>query len=292
MELDEAYETLELDEGVERDQVSDRFQELVKIHHPDSGGDEETFDKITKARDTVMRNVDDAEIVPYSPSENPFPLPDRYEQKRSETKTTIKRIKRKQTSHHRRRIQVLKIFGVFFGMISAIVGGLSIFVSGFQFEASQVLVSIWSDPFGRIMILPLLSFLFTGGIYYWILRVRIQNTEMIITEAEESLEQKSNIVRLLDELPLNPGDGMITGEDFQHAFQEWFEHSEMGDTQFDFLGIFGVMPQNLNLHTLAHQIGPADFQRIFLRKSIEHGIIEETVDSDGEVWSVQYEITI
>lgn len=51
------WDRLGVDRNATRDQVTDAFRALVKIHHPDRGGDPEQFVKIKGAYDAAMREI-------------------------------------------------------------------------------------------------------------------------------------------------------------------------------------------------------------------------------------------
>ena len=49
----EAYDTLGLDPDASQDAIRSAYRERVKETHPDSGGDEETFKRVTEAYETL-----------------------------------------------------------------------------------------------------------------------------------------------------------------------------------------------------------------------------------------------
>jgi DnaJ-domain-containing protein 1 len=56
--LAEAYDTLEVDRDADFSEVQSSYRELVKETHPDSGGDEERFKRVTAAYDTIRERAD------------------------------------------------------------------------------------------------------------------------------------------------------------------------------------------------------------------------------------------
>ena len=46
--MEDFYKVLGVSENSSQDEIKKKYRELSKIHHPDKGGDESTFKKITK----------------------------------------------------------------------------------------------------------------------------------------------------------------------------------------------------------------------------------------------------
>lgn len=55
--LAEAYDTLGVDRDADFSEVQSSYRELVKETHPDSGGDEERFKRVTAAYDTIRERA-------------------------------------------------------------------------------------------------------------------------------------------------------------------------------------------------------------------------------------------
>lgn len=56
--LAEAYDTLGVDRDADFSEVQSTYREKVKETHPDSGGDEEQFKRVTAAYDTIREHAD------------------------------------------------------------------------------------------------------------------------------------------------------------------------------------------------------------------------------------------
>ena len=50
----EAYEILGLNQNASKNEILKRYQELIKINHPDKGGSEWITKQLNKARDTLL----------------------------------------------------------------------------------------------------------------------------------------------------------------------------------------------------------------------------------------------
>ncbi len=55
MSRSEALQILGLEEGADRDQITDRYKHLMKNNHPDRGGSSYLAARINQARDTLLR---------------------------------------------------------------------------------------------------------------------------------------------------------------------------------------------------------------------------------------------
>jgi hypothetical protein len=297
MELEKAYEILDIDENHSQEEIEERFRELTHKTHPDVNGSEEKFEELVKARDTAIDNTSKNNIKKYSNKGQERQLPIEYQQRRQETESTIEQIRRKQTSKNRRRLQRLKIFG---GLSVIFSGGLTAYQFLSSSLQSRILQPTLPPNVTPLLFITTISLITVFGIFYWLELVRVRNTELAITEAEEALDQKANIVRVLKEIPIQSNKSTISEQELEVVFQEWVNESSEGEqnqpnlyefliTESQFSGIFGVMPEHLDLQMIALQIGVADFSRIFLRKGIEKDIIQEKI---GDKWSVQYEIII
>lgn len=54
MGLKEAREILGVDASADSKEIKSRYRSLAAQHHPDHGGDEETFKRVNKAYDTII----------------------------------------------------------------------------------------------------------------------------------------------------------------------------------------------------------------------------------------------
>jgi len=51
--MENFYQTLGVSETASQDEIKKAYRKLAVQHHPDKGGDEDTFKKISEAYDTI-----------------------------------------------------------------------------------------------------------------------------------------------------------------------------------------------------------------------------------------------
>lgn len=57
MTPNEAMKVMGLNAGASQEELKKRFHTLAKVHHPDKGGNAETFKKISQANDVLKRGI-------------------------------------------------------------------------------------------------------------------------------------------------------------------------------------------------------------------------------------------
>ena len=293
MERDEAWEVLDLPPDAQEDQIESQFREKVTEKHPDNGGSKEAFSRLLEARNTLLDAQGELDLAKSTSLLDQSTLPIRYEQNKRQTEKTVNRIRRKNTSRYRRRMQVLKVLGGLFGFFSALASFFSFFGSQVQSSLLIQFNELFTTVRGQVLLLLTVSLLFMIGLMYWVFSVRVRNIEMAITETEEALDQKPNIIEILGELDLQLQNGKVKQSELERAIDDWAEgESHEQNPLFSPRSLFGVMSPELRLKDIAGKIGSADFNRIFLRKCVEHGLIEEQVNAKEDDWGVRYKLTV
>lgn len=289
MEREQAYDVLGIDESVSVQEIEERFRELANEKHPDKGGSVGEIMELIEARNKVLDETASNMLVPYQPSKALAPRDPEHEQKKEQSQKTVNRVIRKQTSKYKRYKQVSKLLGGIIGFLTFINLVFRVFgvMSDRRFNPIYLFLFIFREPqLTEILLFSLIVI----GIFYWYLTTKVRNIELIITEVEEALDQKSNVVSVLSELDINLQQEQISAEEMEDTMEEWIDES---DENSPIRKIFSIMSINLNLRNIARQIGSGDFNRIFIQKSIENGILEEEVNA-GETtgFEVTYKIKI
>lgn len=291
MDEERAFEILEIPKTASSEDIENKFQDLVNQRHPDRGGNAEDLMELIEARRTALESQSGKSLTPYEEDAVPKIPNETYDQKKNKSEKTLDRIVRKHTSKYRRYKQILKIF-------TAFIGTLTFFrlISSFIPTVSDGPLIL--DEFAMYFTtFTLLLYIGTLGFLYWLINLKVKNIEVIVAEVEEVFDQKSNLIRMLSNLDMDLEDDYITEEELQIAIKDWTDTNNSSSWVESSLetsrNAFSLLSPNLELHSIANKIGPADFNRIFLRKCIEAGIIEEKVESEGDgQFSVKYYLTI
>lgn len=293
MDKDRALELLDIDTPYSREDVKNSYTTKVLEHHPDQGGDPEKFQEISNARDVAITALPGGAIAPYQPTDN-LKLND-HSNIRDQTEKTIDRIVRKQTSRYRRLRRISKVFTALTGL-PVFIRLLLMFLPIF----SQIRnVSILSEPSTTIIMIMLFISAIYSGVCYWYLRFKIQTIEEMITELDEFFALNSNILSLLQQLPISFDNHSVTDNQLRSAINEWAENSD-GERRRGVLGsvlslynISGIVSPNLDIQYIARQIGSGDFNRIFIQKCLENGILREQLHLDNpDEMGVRYSLAI
>ena len=292
MDDQEAYNVFDLDESASQEDIKDRFKELIIQVHPDQGGSSEEFSDIIEAKEHLTGSNTELVFQPTS-IDKPETYDPEYEQKQNQTEKTVNKIIRNRTSTYRRYKQVTKVIGGVGGFmlfIRALSGltGYEAFTRGL-FLYFPVKIKIMQELVSIILIPVVIVF----GLQYWYLSIKINNIEVMITEIEESFDQKSNIIRILEEIQINEKNKSVSEQDLKEEIYQWmYEDKEVTNIRERLLSTFKILSIDFNLKKIAAKIGSSDFTRIFLRKAIEHNIIEEKVKSKNSKIVVEYRINL
>lgn len=291
MDKDHALEILDIETPYSREDVKNSYIAKVLEHHPDQGGDPEKFQEISNARDVAITALRGGAIAPYQPADNL--KSSTHDGIRNQTERTINRIVRRQTSRHRRLRRIMKVFTAFTGLpvfIQLLVLFLPIDVSiGSSF--------IFSPPLRGVKLTMLVVLAVCSGVYYWYLKFKIQTIEEMIAELDEVFALSSNILSLLQQLPISFDTRSVTDNQLQSAINDWAENSD-GERRggvpiivTPFYAISGVLSPNLDIQHIARQIGSGDFNRIFIQKCLENDILREQLHLDNpDEMAVRYSL--
>lgn len=289
MDEDRAFEILDLPTDASATEIETRFQELANQHHPDSGGNTEELIHLIEARGTAIDSLPSNKLAVYD-EKGHLEISNK-DKKEKQSEKAVNRIIRKQTSKYRRYKQFLRILAPFLGLFTLLRIFVTITDLG-TMSTSEIPLFILVIPLSIWILL-----LSAVGIAYWGLNTKIKNIEIIVSETEEVFSQKSNLLRVFSDLGIDMERELITEEELQSAFQEWISKDEnytFTQHQADmFRRMLSLLSPRLELRSIARKIGPADFNRIFLRKCVEAEIIEERVESRGKgEFGVNYYINL
>lgn len=276
MDSSEAIEILEISPSASKDKIHTRFRELVQEHHPDTGGDKESFETIVEARDVALSQRSD-KLVPAEQTIESFTNHiSNKSQRRHETEKTVDRIVRTHTSKFRRYKQTAILFGGAITLIMILPGllGFDSYLVPLSSIGGQVLIAVY---------------IITFAVLYWLIHSASNGIEMLIQEGEEALEDKMRFINLLNEIGLNyENHPTFTREEFEVQIEKWL--NEESSNYSPFLTKHLYVPEVIDFRTLADRIGRADFSRLVVQKGLEKELITEIDDvQDGE-WTIAYKI--
>lgn len=259
---------LNLPVGASEEEVKRAYRRLAREVHPDTGEepDAERLQQLGEARDVALEHVTGQDLVTRKDIALMLRTQGELAKVSQESEATLSRV----VVHHvgklaaaRSRRLTISGLGTVVGLLLAAIGAVVRTLPSLQ----AVLI-----PFGALLAICSL----VVGAMALLNKEREERLRIEIEEAAETLSDRAALVGTLAELGL---DGFFTREDLQEAIYYW---SEM-DNEIEMIRFRDRVP----LSRVAAKIGPVDFARLLLSRSLESGMIVEAEGSD-DYHEIQY----
>lgn len=265
---EEGMRLLNLPVGASEEEVKRAYRRLAREVHPDTGEepDAERLQQLGEARDVALEHVTGQDLVTRKDIALMLRTQGELAKVSQESEATLSRV----VVHHvgklaaaRSRRLTISGLGTVVGLLLAAIGAVVRTLPSLQ----AVLI-----PFGALLAICSL----VVGAMALLNKEREERLRIEIEEAAETLSDRAALVGTLAELGL---DGFFTREDLQEAIYYW---SEM-DNEIEMIRFRDRVP----LSRVAAKIGPVDFARLLLSRSLESGMIVEAEGSD-DYHEIQY----
>jgi hypothetical protein len=265
---EEGMRLLNLPVGASEEEVKRAYRRLAREVHPDTGEepDVERLQQLGEARDVALEHVTGQDLVTRKDIALMLRTQGELAKVSQESEATLSRV----VVHHvgklaaaRSRRLTISGLGTVVGLLLAAIGAVVRTLPSLQ----AVLI-----PFGALLAICSL----VVGAMALLNKEREERLRIEIEEAAETLSDRAALVGTLAELGL---DGFFTREDLQEAIYYW---SEM-DNEIEMTRFRDRVP----LSRVAAKIGPVDFARLLLSRSLQSGMIVEAEGSD-DYHEIQY----
>lgn len=280
MTIQEAYKVLDLDFGASEDLIDEKFKELIKVHHPDKGGDSSKMSELNIAKAVAMSFIKNKDIYALAIRQvKDIITTERQRQTQKEEYKSEVQIIYKKLDRTKGTYKTIKDISIFIGIITGI----------FVLFSSNIL-PIYQQSVGQEASKDITRNILIWGAAFGFLYLMTSNLEAKIKEQIETfkddLDNKRIVSKLLIEIlffQLNREDEFKRRQNFklnefsEASFSEkidaWLEDSKD-------LKPWTIFKEKLSsdrdsIRRTARYIGRHDFTQLVLLKSQEKELIQE-----------------
>jgi hypothetical protein len=283
MDRREALEILGLAEPATDEAIHARWRELVQQMHPDTKqGDVEATIRINEARAVALRAAT-TDLVPLNQvteivRATAGALAERDERRAAQQRAqgVTRAIVRAHTSPLKEARRQTAVF-IGLGALVALLGqALNAFESSFSARAEQL-----ATLAGAFIA-------FSAGLVIWIYTERARRLEEMIEDASDTLDDRSNVVAVLQEISAHAeaGDPPWTRDELRQLCEAWVEPESRDASAEDWieervpLVRFERSRDAPTLASLARRVGAGDFTKLVIAKGLATEVLSEM-----EVWA-------
>ena len=291
MTIEEAYIILGLDFGANEDEINKSYKELVKLHHPDKGGDNSKMTELNTAKEIALSFARNKDIYALAIRQvKDLMVTERRQQLekeefKSEAQILYKKLDKKKGSY-----QSLKEMTVFIGIIAGI----------FVVLGSNIL-PVYQQEVGQEASKTMTKWVLLYGATFIIVYILFSTLETKIKERIETfkvnLDNKKIITKLIFEILFQNRDVYFdknfkefSENSFEREVREWLS-IRRNNSPIRNVAEFLLQSEDRNsMRCIARQMGEEDFTQLVLLKAQEKELIEE-VEIDIDRDEVKYRIT-
>lgn len=290
MTIDEAYKILGLHFGANENDIDTNYKKLVKVHHPDIGGNNAKMAELNTARDLAMSLINNKDIYALAIRQvkdlivTERELQDAKEEYKSEAQSLYKKLDRRKGTY-----KTLKAMTILLGVLAGIflVLGTNI-LPVYQQEVGQEaskLMTKWILLYGGAIALVYLMFTYMES----------QMKEKI-EEFKDNLDNKKTIAKLLYEILYLHKDKQdkpemeFTETRFERDVNNWLDDRYSNNPYREVKQLIFATPVRYSLRSVARQMGEEDFTKLVLLKGQEKELLEE-IEIDIAKDEAKYRIT-
>ncbi len=297
MTIEEAYKVLGLDFGASEELIDKKFRELVKVHHPDKGGDNAKMTELNTAKDLTLSFIKNKDIYALAIRQVrdlisvERQLQTQKEEYKSEAQTLFKKLDQTRGTY-----KSIKDISVFVGIIAGI----------FVLLGSNIL-PVYQQEVGQDASKDITKYVLIYGAAFGIVYLFLSNLEAKVKERieafKDNLDNKKIVAKLLfeilflqhereEEFERRPKTELkeFSESSFEKSVNEWMGGSRVRTPVTMIAEILLASSERDSIRKTARQMGREDFTQLVLLKSQEKELIEE-LEIDIHNDDVKYGIT-
>jgi hypothetical protein len=232
--IDEAFQILCLKPGALPDQIEEAYIRLSPKAHPDTGGSDEAFILLTKARDTAMGTPPSSAMIPVETVRDLIALvrEDRKDQerkqeqerKREEARIESRRVSTSIVMTQTRKYRELR-------RQAAVLSAIGLALTVLQVSTIPKLSSILPDSGVVTVFLAFVSIWF--GVRAWVNTTIAEDLRGSIEDFTERLSDKGYYLDTVYNTIPDTDKPFFTDWDWYRGIRNWVEHTEMNYEQYE-----------------------------------------------------------
>jgi len=267
MTRDEAIQILGVPHSATPDEIQDRFRELARAQHPDTGGTSDEMSELLEARRIALSAATSSALVPLDAVKELVRAVSSAalvrEQRREDTQRVIREIRR----HHTSRLRRAKNSAWFMTALSA---GATLLTTQLLPKVERLTPEALPTSFA--LIAGVTAFI------AWILSTRAEAISLALDELADHLDDKTSLVNVLhDIMPIEKlRQGWTRGE-LLESTRRWIDQLRRAGLPASGV-IANAAAESRRLEGipgLVQRIGASDFVKLIVAKGRETGVVEE-----------------
>ena len=296
MTIEEAYKILGLQFGTSEDEIDKRYKELVKVHHPDKGGDSSKMSELNSAKDIALSFATNKDIYAIAIRQvKDLITTERQNQAQKEEYKSEAQIFYKKLDKKKGTYKSFKEMSVFIGIIAGI----------FVVVATNIL-PIYQQEVGQDASKNMTKWVLLYGAAFAIVYIFFSSLETKMKERietfKDNLDNKKIVAKLLFEILFLRQEGgdaierrdrqefkVFSESSFESDVREWL-HSDRIRNPVTLVAEILLQRDRNSMRHIARQMGVEDFTQLVLLKAQEKELIEE-LEIDIENDNVKYQVT-
>lgn len=281
MDINRAFEFLELSIGASKEEIEKQFKKLSQVFHPDKGGTNEAFNELVNARELALIYVENKALIVISNqllNQELVAI-----NKKNEANEEVRTILNKKERKFRSRYQKAKDTTL---TLTVIVGALTLISTQLKDETMFPIM----DPFyKRMFLLYGLAF----GVMYLFFNFYTNRLKDRIDELKEMFDNKEEMYEVIVDIFGENNTQPLTKEDILLLIKERYLSKQKFISRLKYiLSIIGINNNNNSSYFASYVriIGYQDFGKILILKGVSNKFFEEIEQKSGDPYILKYKL--
>jgi hypothetical protein len=272
MEITEAFSILNLSIESNGDEIEKRYKKLSKIHHPDTGGTNEEFLRLTNAKDLAKLFAENKSlmIIANHVYGNELAIVEKRKEVSNQISSYLNRTERK----YRSRYQNLKEIS----LISALTSGILGVVTNKSFPFLEMFPENYK---GYLLIIAAVF-----GLFFLMITFRTNQLKDKIDELKEIFENKEEVYKIfLTIFKLSDNQSLKRHEIYENIAKSSFDDEvEYKSSIRNLL----LSPKSNSINFLIRLVGYDDFGKILILKGVSTKMLQEVEIKEDDKLEIKY----